>query len=80
VSCPFLCWPYGKFGDDALRMAGETGYRAAFTTRHGVVRRGSDPFAIPRIVVKDRADWFRSRMAIYTSRVMSRAYLAVKTK
>jgi peptidoglycan/xylan/chitin deacetylase (PgdA/CDA1 family) len=80
VPCPFLCWPYGKFDDDALRMAREAGYRAIFTTRHGVVRRGADPFAIPRIVVKDDVAWFRRRMAVYTNPALSRIYLAVKKR
>jgi len=78
--CRYLCWPYGRTSPAAVEAAKRAGYRSAFTTRHGVVRSGSDPFDIPRIVVKDRVDWFRRRMAVYTSGVMSRIYLSMKSK
>ena len=78
--CPYLCWPFGKFSKETVALARETGYQALFTTRHGVVRRGDDPFALPRIVVKDSVPWFARRVAVYTDRLLSRAYLAVKKK
>jgi len=76
--CPCLCWPFGIFSGEVVSIAREAGYRALFTTRHGVVGPGSDPFEIPRIVVKDDVPWFARRMKVYTSRLLSRAYLAVK--
>ncbi len=76
--CPYLCWPFGKFSEGAVALARETGYRALFTTRPGVVREGTDPLAIPRIVVKDRVGWFRSRVWLYTRPRLSPLYLAVK--
>ena len=79
-TCPFLCWPYGKYNDSAVRLAGEAGYQALFTTDHGVVTAGSDPSAIKRIVVKDKSEWFRSRMFVYTNPVLSPLYLAVRKK
>jgi peptidoglycan/xylan/chitin deacetylase (PgdA/CDA1 family) len=78
--CPYLCWPYGKFTPRATAIAREEGYAAAFTTRHGVVRRGADPFDLPRIVVKDSVPWFTRRMAVYTDPLLSRIYLAVKKR
>jgi peptidoglycan/xylan/chitin deacetylase (PgdA/CDA1 family) len=78
--CPYLCWPYGKFTPRATAIAREAGYEAAFTTRHDVVRRGVDPFDLPRIVVKDAVPWFARRMAVYTNPLLSRLYLAVKRK
>lgn len=76
--CPYLCWPFGKFSKEAVALARETGYRALFTTRPGVVRKGTDPFDIPRIVVKDRIDWFRIRARLYTRPWLSSLYLAAK--
>lgn len=76
--CPYLCWPFGKFSKEAVALARETGYRALFTTRPGVVREGTDPFDIPRIVVKDRVDWFRIRARLYTRPWLSSLYLAAK--
>ena len=78
--CQYLCWPYGKFTPRATAIAREAGYEAAFTTRHDVVRRGVDPFDLPRIVVKDSVPWFARRMGVYTNPVVSRIYLAVKKK
>jgi peptidoglycan/xylan/chitin deacetylase (PgdA/CDA1 family) len=76
--CPYLCWPYGKFTPRATVLAREAGYAAAFTTRHDVVRRGTDPYELPRIVVKDSVPWFTRRMAVYTDPLLSRLYRAVK--
>ena len=78
--CPYLCWPYGKFSPRAAALAREAGYEAMFTTRQDLARKGADPFAIPRIVVKDDVAWFRRRMAVYTNPALSRIYLAVKKK
>ena len=78
--CPYLCWPYGKFTPRATAIAREAEYEAVFTTRHGVVRRGDDPYGLSRIVVKDSVPWFTRRMAVYTNPLLSRLYLAVKKK
>jgi hypothetical protein len=59
-------------------IAREAGYQALFTTRHDVAGPGTDPFDIPRIVVKNDVPWFSRRMKVYTSPILSRAYLAVK--
>jgi len=76
--CPYLCWPFGKFSKESVELAREAGYRALFTTRHDVAGPGTDPFDIPRIVVKDAVPWFARRLRVYTSPLLSRAYLAVK--
>jgi peptidoglycan/xylan/chitin deacetylase (PgdA/CDA1 family) len=78
--CPYLCWPYGKYGSTAAEVAKEAGYKALFTTSHGVMVPGSDPFAIKRIVVKDKRGWFKRRMVIYTNPLLSRTYLAIKKR
>ena len=76
--CPYLCWPYGEYSTTAAEIARDAGYRALFTTLHGVVTVGSDPFAIKRIVVKDKVGWFRKRMTVYTTPLLSSLYLTVK--
>ena len=78
--CPYLCWPHGKYPRRAEALAREAGYEAVFTTRHDVVRPGTDPYDLPRIVVKDSVPWFARRMAVYTNPLLSRLYLAVKRK
>ncbi|MGO9015287.1 MAG: polysaccharide deacetylase family protein [Dissulfurispiraceae bacterium] len=78
--CPYLCWPYGEYNDAALKAAREAGYKALFTTVHGVVTPGSDPFAIRRIVIKDSIAWFEKRMLIYTNSLLAACYLKIKRK
>lgn len=79
-SCPYLCWPYGEYNDNALKVARGLGYKALFTTVHGVANPGSDPFAIKRIVIKDRVAWFKKRMAVYTNSFLAACYLKIKKK
>lgn len=76
--CPYLCWPYGKYNETAMQIAKDTGYKAIFTTKHGVVKKNSDPFEIKRIVVKDNIAWFKKRMLIYTDKILSSVYLKIK--
>jgi peptidoglycan/xylan/chitin deacetylase (PgdA/CDA1 family) len=78
--CFCLCWPYGKYNDNAVRIAGTLNYRALFTTKLGVVKPGSDPFEIKRIVVKDSVIWFKRRLAIYSNLVLSELYLRLKKR
>jgi len=65
--CEYLCWPRGRFTGGSVAAAKGAGYRGVFTTEHGVVKKGSDPCAIKRIVVKDGPRWFKNRVRIYTS-------------
>ncbi|MDO8427259.1 MAG: polysaccharide deacetylase family protein [Deltaproteobacteria bacterium] len=76
--CSFLCWPKGRYDSKALDMAKEAGYKGVITTKLGVVKQGSDPFAIERIVVKDSLQWFKARLKVYTSPLLSEIYLKVK--
>ena len=77
---PYFCWPYGKYNDLAVNVAKKIGYKAIFTTNHGVVETGSDPFAINRIIVKDSIAWFKKRMVVYTNTILSKLYLKIKKK
>jgi len=78
--CPYLCWPYGKFNDLSVTVAREAGYEALFTTSRGVAEAGSNPFVIRRVRVKNRVTWFKWRMRIYTSLLLSRLYLLVRKR
>jgi len=78
--CTYFCWPYGKYNAAAFNIAKDTGYKAIFTTKPGVVKANSDPLAINRIIVKDSVAWFKKRMLIYTSSMLSELYLKIKKK
>ncbi len=76
--CVALCWPKGRFNALAVEAAKATGYRGVFTTGHGVVKKGSGPFAIKRIDVKEGLSWFKSRLKIYTNPLMADIYSKMK--
>jgi len=76
--CDYLCWPKGRYTGEGIEAAKAALYRALFTTKPGVVRKGDDPFELKRIVVKDSVDWFKRRLKIYTSPVLSQLYLSIK--
>ena len=78
--CSCLCWPMGRYNDLAVKIAGAAGYKALFTTNHGVAGVASDPFAIPRIAVKDSIIWFKKSMTIYSNAILSGLYLRLRKK
>jgi len=78
--CPYLCWPYGDFNNAAVKIAKDIGYQALFTINYGIVKAGSDPFAIKRMVVKDDAAWFKKRMVVYTNSILSWLYIKIKKR
>lgn len=78
VPCDYLCWPKGRFSEAALEIAKDAGYRGVFTTGHGVAGENSDPFNIKRIVVKDGAGWFKTRLSIYTNPKMAGLYTMIR--
>ncbi|MBI5826531.1 MAG: polysaccharide deacetylase family protein [Deltaproteobacteria bacterium] len=80
VACKYLCWPKGKHAPESVEAAKAAGYAGIFTTAPGVARRGDDPFSIKRIPVKDGVNWFKSRLRIYTSPLMSALYLRMSGK
>ncbi|MBI3753106.1 MAG: polysaccharide deacetylase family protein [Deltaproteobacteria bacterium] len=75
---PYLCWPKGSYTPESVKAAKDAGYTALFTTKRGVVKKGSDRFCIERIVVKDRVRWFKNKARIYTNPLFSKIYLALR--
>ena len=49
----YLAWPYGSDAADLERAASAAGYCAAFVVAGRRARAGDDPFAMPRIVVRN---------------------------
>ena len=46
-----FAYPYGRFNDDAVRLASECGYTAACTVRLGWVTVAQNPMLLPRVTV-----------------------------
>ena len=61
--CDYLCWPYGSYSQSALECAAQIGYKGTFSTIDGFCTRGSDPFLVNRIEVRDSLEWFKSRLS-----------------
>lgn len=76
--CNHLCWPKGRYNAKAVELASAAGYRAVFTTRHGVAKPGGDPMAVSRIPVKEGPVWFRNRLFIYTNPLIAAVYARLK--
>lgn len=78
--CLYLCWPKGSYNMSSIKIAKKAGYTALFTTKRGIIKARSDRFCIERIVVKNSVNWFKNRVRIYTSPLLSSIYLSVRGK
>lgn len=47
----YFAYPYGTYGGHSKEILRQAGFRLAFTTRYGVVRRGNDPLQLNRVRV-----------------------------
>ncbi|MBD2871614.1 polysaccharide deacetylase family protein [Paenibacillus arenilitoris] len=46
-----LSYPYGSYNRSVIAAAVSTGHSLMYTTREGLIRKGTDPYALPRINV-----------------------------
>lgn len=44
-----FCYPMGNYNENAKQLLKETGYKLAFTTEGGRVKKGADKYALPRV-------------------------------
>jgi peptidoglycan/xylan/chitin deacetylase (PgdA/CDA1 family) len=73
-----LCWPWGKYGDAALNLAREAGFKVFFTTKEGPNLPGRSS-AAHRFKAKDKdASWLLSRVRLYSRPLIGRLYAAVR--
>jgi peptidoglycan/xylan/chitin deacetylase (PgdA/CDA1 family) len=61
-------YPYGEWSAEAATAVRDSGYAAAFTVRPGIVRRGQDRYALPRIEVLAHDSPLDLRLKIATAR------------
>jgi peptidoglycan/xylan/chitin deacetylase (PgdA/CDA1 family) len=61
-----FAYPFGRFSNcsrGTVNLLREEGFRVACTAESGVVRRGTDPFLVPRLWVEDwPGDEFERRL------------------
>jgi peptidoglycan/xylan/chitin deacetylase (PgdA/CDA1 family) len=78
-AAPHLCWPQGYFDADYQAVAHSAGFKHLYTVNKETCTAKTPIAAIPRVVVKDRADgWFGRRLWLYRHPMLTRAYLALR--
>jgi len=74
-----FAWPRGHFDEEAIKIAGEVGYQALYTTERGA-NTPVNLHMINRLPVKCRkGQWLSGKLPIYSSTLLSRIYLGVRT-
>lgn len=48
-----MCYPFGDFTDNTLRITKDSGYKLGFTTEYGKVKPGMDKLKLPRIRISN---------------------------
>ena len=73
----FIAWPWGEYTGDSIRAAEEVGFKGAVTIEVGSNEFGSQPMRIKRFkVYKENLDWFRKKLALYSSPWLAKVYAA----
>jgi peptidoglycan/xylan/chitin deacetylase (PgdA/CDA1 family) len=49
----FFCYPYGDYDRRVIDLVKNAGYKAAFTTKRGLIHRYDDPFEIRRSFIRN---------------------------
>lgn len=52
----YFAYPFGNFGGNSKEILAQAGFRMAFTTQYGAVRRGYDLYELPRLRVSGSLD------------------------
>lgn len=74
-----LCWPQGYFDAGYQAVAHSAGFTHLYTVNKETCTAKTSVAAIPRVVVKDRADgWFGRRLWLYRHPILARAYLTLR--
>ena len=47
-----FCYPLGDYNDLDKKVLKEAGYKLAFTTKSGRVKKGADKYALPRVRIQ----------------------------
>jgi len=76
IPCNAICWPWGKYNSDYVKVAQSSGFSIMFTTEKGTNTETTEPSRIRRVVIGDIGGFnFRKKLFIYSRDYLSRAYL-----
>jgi len=62
-----LCYPYGRYSVQHARIAAESGYITATTTRRGRVHPGDNPMTLRRVLIAQATNPFQLGLKILTT-------------
>ncbi len=73
-----LCWPWGKYSDEALALGREAGFSVFFTTREGTNPPGR-PLRVHRFKAKSKSGaWLVSRVRLYERPLLGALYAKIR--
>ncbi|WP_022670287.1 polysaccharide deacetylase family protein [Hippea alviniae] len=79
--CNAFSWPWGAYNDLSLKIAKEVGFKYLFTTKVGANSPGDSTYEIKRFGVwKKDLDWFKSRVRLYSNKMLAKTYSMVHRK
>jgi peptidoglycan/xylan/chitin deacetylase (PgdA/CDA1 family) len=74
-----FAWPRGHYDEEAIKIAGDVGYRALYTTERGT-NTAENLNKINRLPVKcKKGKWLSGKLPIYSSVCLSKLYLKLRT-
>jgi len=74
-----VAWPRGHYDVEGVRIAVDAGFRALYTTDRGANTKGN-LHAVNRLPVKCReGTWLSGKLPIYSSVILSKLYLSLRT-
>ncbi len=79
--CEVFSWPWGAYNETSLQIAKDVGFKYLFTTKPGSNAYGDSPYEIKRFGVwKKDLGWFKSRVKLYSNKMLAKAYGAIYRK
>ena len=74
-----FAWPKGHYDNEGIKIAEELGYKALYTTERGA-NTTNNLSMINRLPIKcKKGKWLNGKLPIYSSTLLSKLYLAVRT-
>lgn len=74
--CNALCWPWGRYDEDYIRVAQSAGYKMIFTIEKGTNNPTTDPMRIKRLVIGNISSFsLRKKLFIHSRDWLSKVYL-----
>jgi peptidoglycan/xylan/chitin deacetylase (PgdA/CDA1 family) len=74
-----LCWPGGRFNQESIVAAQETGFISLCTTRRGLNHPGGDLLRLKRVTVKDSGyQWLRKTIFLFSNPLLGKIYAKIK--